>query len=72
MDRFPGNCALVAIAQFLAAPRTTRIHCTRNRSGRLHLYWQRDGRRFEFYSPGASRCGYLRNALRMGSVREIV
>lgn len=69
--RFPGNCLLVALAAKLAAPRQVRIGMLRNRAGRLHFYWVRGGHRFEFYTPGASGCSYLRNALRLGTVRQI-
>jgi hypothetical protein len=69
--RFPGNCAVVALAAFLLHPMSTRLRAVRNRGGRWHLYWVRNGRRFEFHTPGASRCGYLRNAIRLGTVREI-
>lgn len=71
MMRFPGNCLLVALAAKLAAPRQVRLGVMRNRAGRLHVYWVRAGERFEFYTPGASRCGYLRNALRLGTIRRI-
>jgi hypothetical protein len=69
--RFPGNCLMVALAAWLLAPRTTRIRAMRNRAGRWHVYWEMRGQRFEFYTPGASSCGYLRNALRLGQVRRI-
>lgn len=69
--RFPGNCVLVAFAAWSVHPRNTRIKVTRNRAGRFHIYWERDGRRFEFYTPGASNCSYLRNLVRVGSIREI-
>lgn len=71
MKRFPGNCLLAALAAKLRAPREVRIRTLRNRAGRLHFYWERDGRRFEFYTPGASRGSYVRNAVRLGVVREI-
>ena len=69
--RFPGNCLLVALAAKLLAPRRVRLRTLRNRRGRVHVYWERDGERFEFYTPGASSCGYLRNTLRLGTVRRI-
>lgn len=57
--RFPGNCLLVALAAKALAPR------------RVHFYWERDGERFEFYTPGASQWGFLRRAFRLGTVRRI-
>lgn len=69
--RFPGNCLLVALAAKALAPRRVRLRTLRNRRGRVHFYWERDGERFEFYTPGASQSGYLRNALRLGTVRRI-
>ena len=69
--RFPGNCVLVAVGAWLLAPRRTRLYAVRNPAGRWHLGFMRDGRRFEFYTPGASRCSYLRNALRLGEVRRV-
>lgn len=50
----------------------TRIRATRNRSGRWHLYWlDKDGFAWEFYTKGASRCSYLRNAVRIGEIRRM-
>lgn len=66
-----GNCLACAVAAWLLNPVATRIACTRNRSGRLHFFWIRNGRRFEFYTAGASRLPYWRNALRIGEIREI-
>jgi hypothetical protein len=67
--RFPGNCLLVALA---AWARGHRLYRMRNRSGRWHFYWtHRDtGQAFEFYTKGASRRSYLRNALTIGEVRR--
>ena len=69
--RIPGNCLIAALIAKGIAPRRTRLRYLRNRCGRLHFYWERDGRRFEFYTQGASRASYLRNAIRLGEVREI-
>lgn len=69
--RFPGNCLLAALAAKLLAPRAVRIRRTRDRRGNLHFYWERDGERFEFYTPGASQWGLLRRAFRLGTVRRI-
>lgn len=71
MKRFPGNCVVVSLAAWLRHPRTTTIHVVRNRAGRWHMFWQRAGVKYEFYTPGASRCGYLRNSLRIGLIRVI-
>lgn len=71
MRRFPANCLVVALAAKLAAPRQVRLGIMRNSAGRLHVYWMKGGERFEFYTPGASRCGYLRNAIRLGTIRRI-
>lgn len=69
--RFPGNCLLVAVCAWLLALTRTRLHRSRNKRGRWHVYFERDGQCFEFYTPGASRCSYLRNALRLGTIRHI-
>jgi hypothetical protein len=43
----------------------------RNRAGRLHFYWlTSSGAAFEFYTKGASRRSYWRNALTLGEVRR--
>jgi len=63
--RFPANCLVVAVVCGGLG-----LRAMRNRSGRLHFYWVRGGRAYEFYSPGASRCTYLRNAIRLGAVRR--
>lgn len=68
--RFPGNCLLVALA---ASARGHHLHRMRNRSGRWHFYWtHRDGggQAFEFYTKGASRRSYLRNAITLGEIRR--
>jgi len=71
MKRFPGNCVAVSVCAWLLAPRRTRLCASRNRAGRWHVSFERDGQRFEFYTPGASRCSYLRNALRLGEIRRV-
>ena len=67
----PSNCLLAALCAKALSPRTVRITSIRNRAGRIHFMWERDGQTFEFYTPGASRCTYLRNALRLGRVRRV-
>ncbi len=67
----PGNCLLAALFAKACAPRRVRVVTVRNRAGRVHFMWERDGDLFEFYTPGASRCSYLRNALRLGEVRRV-
>jgi len=67
----PGNCLLAALCAKACAPRRVRVVTMRNRAGRVHFMWERDGELFEFYTPGASRCSYLRNALRMGEIRRV-
>lgn len=43
----------------------------RNRTGRLHFYWvMAEGRAWEFYGQGASRRGYLGNAVYFGQIRR--
>jgi len=68
---FPGNCLVVAVAAKVMSPKQVRLRTTRNRAGRLHFMWERDGELFEFYTPGASRCSYLRNSLRLGAIRRV-
>jgi hypothetical protein len=66
--RFPANCLIVTAvaAMFGGRPRAVR-----NRAGRWHLYWlDADGLAFEFYTKGASRRSYLRNALTLGEVKR--
>lgn len=67
----PGNCLLAALCAKACAPRRVRVVTVRNRAGRMHFMWERDGVLFEFYTPGASRCSYLRNALRLGEIRRV-
>lgn len=69
--RTPSNCFLAAVIAWALKPRTTRIRFIRNRSRRWHCIWERDGKRFEFYAPGRSRMPYWRNALYVGTTREI-
>lgn len=71
MSRVPGNCVIAALLAWVAAPRRTRIRLVRNRHGRWHVCWERDGRRYEFYAPGRSSLGYLRNGLYWGQIREV-
>lgn len=68
--KFPGNCLLVALVMGLRPGR--RIRVMRNRGGRLHFFWthKATGEAFEFYTKGASRRSYLRNAITMGEVRR--
>lgn len=65
------NCLLAALAAWARHPRTTAMRLIRNRAGRWHVVWERDGLRFEFYAPGRSRMTYLQNLLYRGRVREI-
>lgn len=68
VQRFPGNCLIVAAVMGL---RGYEVRTMRNRSGRLHFYWRdEEGRAFEFYTKGASRRSYLRNALTLGEIRR--
>lgn len=67
----PGNCLLAAICAKACAPRRVRVVTMRNRAGRVHFMWERDGELFEFYTPGASRCTYLQNAFRLGEIRRV-
>lgn len=66
----PGNCLVCAILAWALAPSRTRVRALRNRRGRLHFYWTRDGRRYEFHAPGRSTKTYLQNSLYVGRVRE--
>ncbi|RLK53429.1 hypothetical protein BCL79_2735 [Stenotrophomonas rhizophila] len=66
-----GNCLVVALAAKLIAPRRVRIRSMRNRAGRVHFMWEKDGVPYEFYTPGASRSSYLRNSLRVGEIRRV-
>lgn len=67
----PSNCLLAALCAKTLSPRRVTITSIRNRAVRIHFMWKRDGQTFEFYTPGASRCSYLRNALRLGRVRLV-
>ncbi len=69
--KFPANCLVVALAAKVAHPSRVKIRTMRNRSGRIHFMWERDGQVFEFRTPGASRCTYLRNSLRMGEIHRV-
>ncbi len=69
--KFPANCLVVALAAKVANPSRVKIRTMRNRSGRIHFMWERDGQLFEFRTPGASRCTYLRNALRLGEIHKV-
>jgi hypothetical protein len=67
VSRFPANCLLVAV--LAGGPRMRMMH---NRSGRLHFYWiDQHGLAWEFYTKGASRCSYLRNAFRFGEIKRM-
>lgn len=67
--RFPGNCLVVTLVYCLR--RGNCLRRMRNRSGRLHFYWtDASGKAFEFYTKGASRRSYLRNAITFGEVRR--
>jgi hypothetical protein len=66
----PGNCLICAIWEWLKYPTTTSIKLMRNRRRRWHVYWVRDGKRFEFYAPGRSSKSYLGNLLYVGTRRE--
>lgn len=67
----PGNCLLAALCAKARSPRRVRIVTMRNRAGRVHFMWERDGALYEFYTPGASRASYLRNSVRMGEIRRV-
>jgi hypothetical protein len=69
--RFLSNCLLAAVVAKVRAPRQVRIEAVRNKHGRLHFVWSKQGARFEFYAPCRSRMTYLQNALYVGRVREV-
>lgn len=71
MTRYPSNCLLAAVLAWCIHPRSVRIRAIRNRAGRLHFIWAREEKRFEFHASGRSRLPYWRNAMYLGSVREI-
>lgn len=67
--RFPGNCVIAALIAGMAG---ARIRTVRNRTGRIHFYWLNEaGEAWEFYTKGASRRSYLRNALTLGEIRRV-
>lgn|GEM_PF-4109864 len=66
-----GNCLIVALAAKVLAPHRVRILTIRNRAGRIHFLWEKDGVPYEFYTAGASRASYLRNSLRIGEIRQV-
>lgn len=66
-----GNCVLCALAAWVKRPLTTRLVMRRNRCGRWHVMWRRDGALFEFYAPGRSGKTYCQNLLYRGVVRKI-
>lgn len=66
-----GNCLIAALAAKVLAPHRVRILTIRNRAGRIHFLWEKDGVPYEFYTAGASRASYLRNALRIGEIRQV-
>jgi len=67
--KFPGNCLIVSV--IAVAVGGGRMRYVRNAAGRIHFYWvDRNGWAFEFYTRGASRHGYLRNSLRMGTIER--
>jgi hypothetical protein len=69
--RFLGNCLIVALIACLNPK--NRLFMTRNAWGRLHWYWEsKDGRKWRFYKAGSGRRTYLRNALYIGEIKEIV
>ena len=67
---FLGNCLIVALWHRMTT-RNTRIRYMRNRCGRWHFYWETNGFKYEFYTPGASQRSYWRNALTRGVVRRV-
>jgi hypothetical protein len=69
--KIAANCVIAAVAAWALHPRSTRIRFVRNRARRLHCIWERAGRRFEFYAPGRSKLPYWRNALYVGTVKEV-
>lgn len=69
--RVLGNCLIFALLAKAASPTSVKIITMRNRSGRLHFLWEKDGVRYEFYTPGASRDSYFRNSIRIGEIRPV-
>lgn len=69
--RVPANCVIAALAAWVMRPRSTRLRFMRNRARRWHCTWEHGGWWFEFYAPGRGGLPYWRNALYLGSVREI-
>lgn len=67
----PGNCIVAALVAWALAPTRTRIRRMRNRVGRWHWYWVRDGQAWEFHAPCRSRLPYWRNALYLGVPRRM-
>lgn len=64
------NCLCFALWQWIQNP-AIKIRTMRNSRGRLHVYWIEQGRKFEFYGPGASRRPYWKNILYAGYRKEI-
>lgn len=65
---FPANCLLVALVAWLGG---AELCAVRNRTRRWHFFWRNAaGEAWEFYTPGASRRSYLRNALTLGRVKR--
>lgn len=64
-----GNCLVVAVGAWLREPGRVRLCAQRNKAGRWHIFWQRDGRNHEFYAPGRSQRTYLQNIIYRGRIR---
>lgn len=48
-----------------------KIKTIRNRCGRLHWIWIKDGKSYEFYAQGRASKPYWQNLLYFGEVREV-
>lgn len=62
------NCAIEAVKAWTSG---AKIKVTRNRFHRLHLYWEIDNKRFEFYARDRAQRSYISNLLYKGFIKEI-
>lgn len=65
------GCLWMAVYHKLKDWNGVKIKTIRNRCGRLHWIWIKDGKCYEFYAQGRASKPYWQNLLYFGEVREI-
>lgn len=65
------NCLLAALWEWSKSPTRVKVMRVKNRRGRIHFVWTKDGSTYEWWAKGRTAKSYISNLWYKGEVKRV-